>query len=229
MNVVNIRDIRRTLPVSRQAISQVKAAIKQAKGQALVIIHPCYSRHEIYSPSFDQEEEDMQLVRQVIANQVQELTYKHYLQRVNNRIARTPLPLFLFIENARLIRPSGLEGAVSELLPLPEATVIIPTWCRCPAPLWEEPEPEAEYASLTQQKADWKILVGLLREMGITNLSLFGELGYMLNRGHIGCVYDAEEQLGEHFKVEVNKQLVFPEIDLTRAMINFLNRNRCWG
>jgi len=88
---------------------------------------------------------------------------------------------------------------------------------------------EAEYASLTQQKADWKILVGLLREMGITNLSLFGELGYMLNRGHIGCVYDAEEQLGEHFKVEVNKQLVFPEIDLTRAMINFLNRNRCWG
>ncbi|MFA5840451.1 MAG: hypothetical protein WC890_07410 [Candidatus Margulisiibacteriota bacterium] len=229
MTVVNIRDIRRTLPASRQAISKVEAAIKQAKGQALVLIHPCFSRHEIYSPStsFDQEEEEMQLVRQVIATQVQELAYKHYLQRVNNRIARMPLPLFLFIENARLIRPSGLEETVSELLPLPEATVIIPTWCRCPAPLWEEPE--AEYGSLTQQKADWKILVGLLREIGITKLSLFGELGYMFNREHIGCVYDAEEQLGEHFKVEVNKPLVFPEIDLTRAMINFLNRNRCWG
>jgi hypothetical protein len=162
-----------------------------AKGKAMLVVHPLSS--ESFSSDESLERTDPWLFRQIMAKD-----FDAYAARLGRVLKTTSMVPFVLSGENTYDKASGwLNG-----MRLDKHIFIAETDSKDPTPLF----------SFYSEMSPWDVLAGMMKDVGISNVFIAGELAYFKNDKNVGCVFSVREQLSPHIPVKILHHLTFPGI-----------------
>ena len=172
----------------------LKAARFQAlasKGRAMLVVHPLFT--EGFSADESLDRTDPCLFRQIMAKDYN--TYVANLRRVIK--TTTMVPFVLAGENSYDIASGWLNG-----MTLNKHVYMAETGSKDPTPIF----------SFDSVLSPWYVLADMMKDIGILNVFLAGELAYIEKAENKGCVFSVQQQLSPYIPAKILPHLTFPGI-----------------
>jgi hypothetical protein len=178
----------------------VRQAVRQNGHTALALIHPLYSIPLIRHP--DRISRNHHIQQKITWNR-----YRSYLGRLNQHLAQTTLPIFIFHEGINTNK-AQIDQIVNWLskVGIKNPVITIPTGKADPTPTIPE---------IVSGDLGWEFLARTLAMVEVSQLKLMGEVFFRVNTEKIGCVPYTSEKLSSIFGnlgLEIIPQLTFPNV-----------------
>jgi hypothetical protein len=194
-------------PNDRKEYRKAEQAIKESHGHIALVMHPSYYGLFMHS----EQRQLMESLRKYTKTDFSQKSYDRYQARMKEFMNGTKLPIFLFAgKGAEMpqryipaylnwFRPKGFCAVTTT--PRDSSRPLLYHW-RIPADI------------------QWAAFRSILKGLQVKKISLAGELSYALKSGsyptlHRGCVHNAIDELSGLFKVDVLKDLTFPNAVFT--------------
>ena len=172
----------------------LKAARSQAlaaKGKAMVVVHPFFTEYL-------SADESLERTHPVLFRQIAAKDFDAHVSRLGSVLKTTTMVPFVLGGENTYDRASGwLNGMM-----LNKHVYMAGTKSNNPTPLF----------SFGTNVLPWHYFARTMRDIGISNIFLAGEMAYFENNENLGCVFSTYRLLSLHFPVKILHHLTYPGI-----------------
>jgi len=157
----------------------------------MLLVHPLFS--ECFSADESLERTDPYLFRQIMVKD-----YDEYAGHLGRFIKATKMMPFVLSGENSYVKASGWLNRII----LNKDVYMAESGSKDPTPIF----------SFDSVLSPWYVLADMMKDIGILNVFLAGELAYIEKAENKGCVFSVQQQLSPYIPAKILPHLTFPGI-----------------